>query len=349
MEFLVGAQSRDGAWRSDVRGVFGAGDALTPLLLRALRDLPEDLRPRDALQRGQRWMSGLARRVAGAPDPWAGLRYPLFTACHAALPEDGAGSSGFWTGLLRRLQLARELGWPDDDPRTGGWSDAPRPVEFTASRELADMNNPNLSATACALDGLRGDAHRKTRESAIDFVMRCQNFRPGVAPDDEANDGGFFFTLDDSIRNKAGVLPPTEDGVRRFRSYGSATCDGFLCLVACGLRADHPRVDAAIRWLRQRAGGFPHPGDARTARPRGLAGLDFYFAQACAQTLRRIRVLMPPLRDWVREQRAMLSASLLARQAADGRWSNPEPDSFEDDPVLATAFALRALTADISV
>jgi len=347
VDYLVSTQSHDGAWRSDVRGAFREGDALTPLVLRALREIPEDLQPRGTIGRGLNWMRYLARRVEAAPEPWSEVRYPLFTACHAARLGDQAGSSGLWTGLLHRLQLSGGLGWPERDPRAGGWSDAAAPVRFTGPQELADMNNPNISATACALDGLAGAAHSEIRRDAHAFIGHCQNFPSDSAPDDELEDGGFFFALDDPIRNKAGAAGNERNGRCRFRSYGSATCDGLFALVACGLPAQHPRIHAAAGWLRRHAGGSPHPGDWPPGRRAGAAGLEFYFAQAYARSLRWIRASMPSLRDWSREQRKLLTASLLARQSGDGSWVNPEPESFEDDPLLATAFALRALSARI--
>jgi hypothetical protein len=38
-----------------------------------------------------------------------------------------------------------------------------------------------------------------------------------------------------------------------------------------------------------------------------------------------------------------LSAQLISRQRSDGSWSNPEPLVKEDDPLIATGFAMRAL------
>lgn len=349
VRFLVGAQSGDGAWRSTVRGVFRDGDALTPLVLRALCELPEPLQPRDAIKRGSRWMRELAGRVQSRSDSANGLRYPLFTACHATRLGHGAGPADLWTNLLQRLQFSAELGWPESDARRGGWSDAMEPVRFTGATELADLNNPNLSATACALDGLAGEAHREVRRGALGFVVHCQNYRSGAGHDDTLDDGGFFFALDDPVRNKAGCAGLDADDHRRFRSYGSATCDGLLCLAACGLPPDHPRIQAAVGWLRHHAGDSPHPGNWPPGRQTASAGLDFYFAQAWARTLRVIQRSLPAFRPWSGEMTAQLRASLLARQNADGSWVNPVPESFEDDPLLTTAFALRALAADNSV
>ena len=50
--FLAARQSRDGAWRSAQSGAFRDGDALTPLVLRALIALPDA--PTECLASGSR-------------------------------------------------------------------------------------------------------------------------------------------------------------------------------------------------------------------------------------------------------------------------------------------------------
>jgi hypothetical protein len=47
---------------------------------------------------------------------------------------------------------------------------------------------------------------------------------------------------------------------------------------------------------------------------------------------------------WTTAQRGALAAGLCERQCSDGAWAGVQPDSCEDDPLVATSFALRALT-----
>jgi hypothetical protein len=174
-------------------------------------------------------------------------------------------------------------------------------------------------------------------QAARSFIERCQNF--GLSPASEFDDGGFFFAIDDPVRNKAGVAGRDAAGRERYRSYGSATCDGLLALRACGLRDDHPRMHAGLEWLRRQNRGLAHSGVWSAGREQARESLVFYHAQALATILAR----SDPMPHWAEDYRRGLRAGLTARQSRDGSWQGAAPDSCEDEPLLATAFALRAL------
>ena len=58
-------------------------------------------------------------------------------------------------------------------------------------------------------------------------MIRCQNFAmEGPEADPAFDDGGFFFTPTDPVRNKAGAAGTDRRGQVRYHSYGSATADG---------------------------------------------------------------------------------------------------------------------------
>jgi hypothetical protein len=138
----------------------------------------------------------------------------------------------------------------------------------------------------------------------------------------------------------------------RLRSYGSATCDGILALLALGYSISHPRVVAALHWLRDRS-ALPdsqtpsaiktktpqilHPGDWPADRADSARALRFYYAQALGPILQRCSD------PWTAPARAALASNLAACQRPDGSWSNPDPESCEDDPLVATAFSVTAL------
>lgn len=217
---------------------------------------------------------------------------------------------------------------------TGAWSDAASPPRFT--EPVPDMLAPNISATALAASALAA-LGASNSPAAQPFLEHCQNFSEGEPT--KFDDGGFFFALDDPIRNKAGSAGRDGRGRERFRSYGSATCDGYLALRACGLPVDHPRVRAAAGWLRANCAGLTHGGQWVAGRAGARASLVYYQSQALAVVLRDL----PETTGWVRRFRASLTSELAARQGDDGSWEGLAPDSCEDEPVLATAFALRAL------
>jgi hypothetical protein len=173
------------------------------------------------------------------------------------------------------------------------------------------------------LEALRGAGIPVTDplfEKAGVFVSRCQ-----VGGDD----GGFFFSTTEADINKAGL-----DG-SHFRTYGTATADGILALLAIGIPATDERIRSAGEWMRRHHRDLLVPGFAGDAYHRWPQGLSFYYAAASAEALRAIAI---DLGSGVQE-------ALKASQRADGSWANPENLVKEDDPLIATPFAIRALAA----
>lgn len=338
VEFLAAQQSPDGAWRSSRYGVFREGDALTPLVLWALGNA--GVMNDDAFARGVRWLEELTEIQSTRVESWSDLRYPLFTASYSAQVLASCGDSrraNWWADLVEGLRISPALGWRADDPACGAWSDAPMPPSLPqGTGELPDMLAPNISATLLALDALVATGRQSRCGAALAFVAQCQNFR-GSQPS-TFDDGGFFFAAGDPVRNKAGAIGPDAEGRERYRSYGSATCDGLLALRACGAVDSDPRVLSALAWLDARMRGAEHSGDWPATRRDERESLYFYHAQTLARTL----AAYPTARR--REQQTRLATDVLARQRADGSWAGTFPDSFEDDPIVATAFAVRALT-----
>jgi len=336
LEFLASGQARDGAWRSDRYAAFRAGDALTPVVLWAVQGRPG---AEVVFESGLRWLERLTDAQGRREEPWAELRYPLFTASYAAQALARAGDerrAQVWTGLIERLSTSVELGWPSDNPACGAWGDAPAPPRFT--QPVPDMLAPNISATALATQALRAAGRASATRSALAFIERCQNF--GSIVKDDFDDGGFFFAIDDPVRNKAGVAGVDASGRRRFHSYGSATCDGLLALRACGLPGDHPRVVAGVEWLRLNGDRLSPGGEWSPGRGAARESLVYYHSQALAAVLDTLG----PSASWAARRRLTLAAELVACQMPDGSWQGEAPNSCEDEPLLATAFALRALS-----
>lgn len=335
--FFAGRQSADGAWRAASYAAFRDGDALSPVVLWAMQSTVSG--GDDVFARGLRWLERLTDEHSPRAEPWTELRYPLFTASYAAQVLARAGDPRralVWARLIEQLRTSTALGWPADDPMCGAWGDAAVPPRYT--RPVPDMLAPNISATALAVQALNAAGCEAAARSARPFLEQCQNFTE--FPRDNFDDGGFFFALDDPIRNKAGTAGHDAAGRRRFRSYGSATGDGFLALRACGLRRDHPRMRATADWLRLHSAGLSHSGTWSGGRDAARKSLVFYHAQALASALRDVASEA----DWAIGCRRALAADLAARQLPDGSWQGGSPESCEDEPLLATAFALRALT-----
>jgi squalene-hopene/tetraprenyl-beta-curcumene cyclase len=392
LRFLLSQQADDGAWRSQIYGPFKDGGSLTPLALRTLFGVA----PRDRLD-SNRIVAGISYLVRmvrddGLIDSTSGnITYPVYTAANAVVvlsrsrnPRHLAARDA-WLAELRRRQLVEQLGWQRDDEAYGGWGySSLLPKRPVSGKPATPLDEPNLSATAFALEALRAAGSREDDPAfrkALRFVQRCQNFsndrdrdrkvREGEAPaeplsdharlggsltlpnrailDREFDDGGFFFILHDPIRNKAGGLGRDASGSERFASYGSTTADGLRCLLACGLSTDDPRVAAARRWLRDHFAADSHPGGYATDREHVREGLFLYYARSMALALASMPATDDASRAEVRRIASALANELARRQRPDGSWSNPVVSVREDDPLVATPFALEALAACRSI
>jgi hypothetical protein len=222
---------------------------------------------------------------------------------------------------LRERQLVEARGWKPDDPAHGSWSyfdGLPDRPPGPLPEELSSTLPGNLSATLFAVGALflaGVPATDPAMVAARGFVGRCR-----------AADGGFFFSPSIPDANKAGPG----------RSYGSMTADGARALLRLGAKADDPEVIAARTWLEQRFDPERNPGDFVAVNEVRRASSYYYWTWSAAHAMRDLGV---PAARWAEP----LARALLARQRADGSWSNPATEMREDEPVVATSIAAAAL------
>ncbi|MEX0677561.1 MAG: prenyltransferase/squalene oxidase repeat-containing protein [Pirellulales bacterium] len=197
---------------------------------------------------------------------------------------------------------------------------------------------PDLSNTSFLLDALKSvgaGADDEAVQKALVFVSRCQNLEteynttPFAA---KVNDGGFYYTPAAGGSSQAGNTP---DG--GLRSYGSMTYAGLKSLIFAGLKADDPRVKAAVKWIKDHYTLEENPG-------MGTAGL-YYYYQTCARALAALGVdefedASGKKHDW----RAELVRELASRQQPDGSWLNENARWLEGNPNLVTGYVLLALS-----
>jgi hypothetical protein len=216
-----------------------------------------------------------------------------------------------WVAYLREQQFTEENGWSREDPAYGAWGMGGE------RRRPPEAGHVDLAMTRYVIEGLdaAGLSWRDpAMEKALVYLKRCQN-----------PDGGFFFSTVNLDTNKAG------DVNRKYRSYGTTTCDGLIAMQI----ASRPVVDdvnedllRAHMWLQknhleERAPGF----DIEPARMGWSEGLRFYYAAAVTRAAPELPVILPP-------------------QRADGSFANGNNLVKEDDPLIATAFAVRVLCHD---
>jgi hypothetical protein len=361
--FLSDHQDADGAWRSDTYGVFKDGPSLTPLVLETLLGLPSTEQTKTACRKGARYLAGLVRADGTIDEGPRGLSYPVYTAAYSvrALSQPRISELGdfrhardAWLRYLRQRQLTDELGWQPADKQYGGWGYSSQvPRKPRAGEPTPPLTESNLSATMAALEALQAagcPSDDPAFQKSLVFVERCQNFFDNISRQDPAfDDGGFFFIYDDPVRNKAGLAGKDRHGRERFSSYGSATADGLRALLACGLPGDHPRIQAAWRWLETHFDLSVHPGKYATDREMNRQAVYFYYSLSLAKALRTLAAMnvatRTPRLHWPKE----LTEEMVRLQSPDGSWTNKVVLVREDDPLVATCFAVQAITVCRSV
>jgi len=315
--YLWHAQAEDGGWHSHTYGLLRSGQSLTPFVLEALLQVPEAIYPEPhakveravAFIRSNTQSDGsVGMSDPSIPDyPNYGTALSVSALCRARRPVQ------HMVEYLRQQQFTERNGWSQKDPAYGAWGMGGN------RRTPPNTGHVDLSMTRYVIEALRAagvPASDPMFACARVFIERCQNLD---------SDGGFFFTTTEFDTNKAG-----HDG-KRFRSYGTTTADGILALLATGLPPGHERVLAARRWLTSHHRDMNVPGFVGEAYQRWPRGLAFYYAAASAQAFRALTG-------------GSVIGELERTQRADGSWSNPENLVKEDDPFIATPFAIRALT-----
>ena len=329
--YLWQRQDEDGGWHGTQYGLLRSGQSLTGLVLNALLDIPKavsDL-PRDRMMAGVSFLmhhiddDGAVGRMGDVADyPNYATALALKAVCRAPMPLRTFSPSAM-VECLRRQQFTQENGWTPEDPAYGAWGMG-GDVRTPPAPGHVDLSMTRYVLEALAATGL--SAGDPVFEKASVFLGRCQNDLP-------AGDGGFYFSPVVVGANKAG---PGGDG---YRSYGTTTADGVLSLFAIGRGADDRRVRAAGDWLASRhsADGVPGFDVAGENGGKWSQGLWFYYAAASATALRKLGLAHNPA----------LTPALLERQRGDGSWANPEKQVKEDEPLIATALAVRALVAEM--
>ena len=108
-------------------------------------------------------------------------------------------------------------------------------------------------------------------------------------------------------------------------------------MIYAGVKADDPRVKAAVKWISKHYDLSSNPG-------MGQAGLYYYYQTAAkaldASGLKEIADAQGKSHDWRRD----LRAEILKRQRPDGSWVNENSRWMEGIPSLTTGYALLALS-----
>ncbi len=346
--YLVRHQDSDGAWRSPTHGIVRGGAAWTPFLTSVLQHYATATlgSERPTIEASINQSLAAIRVMAddagalGRTDR-AVLEYPNYSTSYAliALTRANLSQDSLLVQKMRHYlqsqQWSADRGVDGGHVAFGGWGFG------ETSFAPGSVGHVDLSHTRRALEALRPDSASDVSRSAQQFLALAQKLPTdrrsvidGPQPVD-AFDGGFYASPVVFGTNKGGVHQ-TATGARYFRSYATATCDGILALLAAGTATDDPRVVAALSWLEQHPAIDRVPGIPEAERGQWEDVMFFYHLNVRAEVLSRLK----PGHQLLRDIRDMV----VAAQREDGSFANPlgGPNK-EDDPLLATAFALSAL------
>jgi len=302
--YLSKRQNQDGGWTSNTYGLLRSGQSLTPFVLNALLDA-------GVPKSDPRLTKALAFLLPHLTEEGDYPCYANALALRAVVRLQGQHHPEVprLIAWLRTQQMSPQNGWAEPDPAFGAWGIGGQP------RRAPNSGHVDLSMTRHVLEALSEAGVPPTDEAmrnALVFVRRCRN-----------PDGGFFFSTVETGANKAG-----EDSTG-YLAYGTTTADGLLCLYSTGA----PDTAPSLAWLRQNDHPALPPGFVSAARQRYAEGLRYYYADAAVRAFRAAGL-----------RRAVPFAAMLEKaQRPDGSWSNPEVLVKEDDPLIATAFAISAL------
>ena len=324
-------QRQNGAFPSSTYGLLRDGQSLTPFSLLALLQVHPDVLefPIDRAQRALFKMiqmttpEGALGFFSNAASDYPSYSTAMMLTCLGILkPREWAEAAGLPVRWLRSQQFRAASGW-EGHPAQGGWG-----FGSATPRTPPAAGHVDLSMTRAVLEGLRSVGIPRDDPALVearDFVARCQ-----------AADGSFFYSPVELGLNKAGV-----DASGNPRGYGTATTDGLLALLALGADGSRDAVDAARSWLHEHHRVDRNPGLDGGPMEVFADAMRGYYRAGAAECF--LLTGGPP--GW----RAELSRAVAAEQREDGSWHNPNPLQKEDDPIVATGFAVRALAATLRV
>lgn len=330
--WLLKQQAADGGWHSQAYGQLKGGAAVTTLVIDSLSQLPaEKIKQHQVpLERGFFFLqAGLTKRkTIAAPDgtldfPTYGCALLLTAVARLQNKIDFAAKQlAPFRDYLLGAQVLEARGFEPDHPSYGGWD------FLGAGDAMGITTGTNVSVVVHVLEALAPDkspAADKARTAALGWLTRCQQA-----------DGGFAFTPEPmSLNNKAEF---NDDARNKPRSYATATADGARAWLAMGKKASDDGVQKALDWLVKRPALEVVPGfEDLPAETDWRRGLRYYYYQSLA----RILPHMPAAERQSRERD--LLRILLKDQLADGRWQNESDRMRENDPLIATCFAISAL------
>lgn len=347
--WLWDQQSPDGGWHSQTHTVLQDGRALTPYILYHLLQISENefARPFGGVERGVEFIRREIRAsMSMDEDSLPMLNYPNYSAAYALktlcfLNQDTALQDILVEHLLRE-QFIEHRGITSDQLAYGGWGYGESDLTF------GEHGHVDVSHTRRIVEALKMKAEAKAEEIQLTHALSCsQIFLLGVqrALEDERlyegclsrkelpYDGGFISSTATLATNKSEPVLIEKVGYH-YPSYATATCDGFLAWHALGM-TDTKAYGDARQWLEKYQDMSTIDGLSKDDPEQWHEVMHYYHWAVRAEAMTTAGITG----NWSED----LKQLLIAEQQPDGYYINPIGGvNKEDDPLLATIFAVQA-------
>ncbi len=322
--FLAKAQGADGSYST--RGGTGVTSLICLSLLRNGRSAADP-----TVTKGLAYLEKNVREDGGIYAKDSFLRN--YETCLAVVCLAEANKDGKYTKLIKDADKYLK-GIQIDEQENKNKSDLDYGGVNYGTRGSPDLSNTSylVEALVAAGNGPEDEALKK----ALVFISRCQNLESEhntTATAAKVNDGGFYYSVAAAEKQEGKGQNP-EGGLR---SYGSMSYAGMKSMLYAGLTPEDQRVKAALKWLAMHYTVEENPG----LKDAGL----YYYYQLMAKALDTAK--MKTFKDdkgVEHDWKAEMTEVLLKKQKEDGSWVNSDGKWMENDPNLATGFAILTLS-----
>lgn len=183
----------------------------------------------------------------------------------------------------------------------------------------------NLELALKALKEADLPANHPAWNKAILFIQRTQNFSETNDQEWAANDGGFIYYPGFTYAASGGTS-----------SYGSMSYAGLLSYAYASVKKEDPRVQAALRWIRNNYTVDENPGVGNLTL--------YYYYLVFAKALQAWgESTIVDAKGRPHNWREDLGKKLIELQHPEGYWVNENPAEWQDNKVLVTSFTMMAI------
>jgi len=324
LAFLQAHQEEDGHF---VAGLVAPKASFTALVIEAAVNSPDRLRPRNHpwLARAVQALLAEQKPDGGIYTKIPGMSFGNYSTSLAVMALSSLQDPAYKPAIDRACAYLRKnqrIGG-NDDPLRGGM-------------DYGGSGKPDLNNTMTMLEALRAagvPADDPAYKAAVEFVQNTQNRSESNPQPWAGDDGGFIYRPAES---PAGSSVDSQGRVR-YASYGTMSYAGLVSFLYAHVDKNDPRVRSAFQWVQKHYDLHENVG----MKDVGL----YYYYRIMAKALAAYGEPIITTPDGAQHRWAEeLAENLLRLQQPDGSWVNDNTAYLEGDPILVTAYAVRALS-----